>query len=197
VISILRENRKKELKEQIFFKAIELFKEKGYENVTVEEIAKVCSIAKGTFFNYFQKKEHVLLHLGNSQIQQMEQIIQKHSFKSLKEQLQHIFGDLLTAYLENSALLKLALSETIKSALVMKEESANIQLFQKTLCGIIQEAKETGALQSSGDSNVIASVLVGIYFNTLFSWSLIEAEEVNIVGMFQKQFELVWEGIEG
>jgi AcrR family transcriptional regulator len=102
VIPILRENRKKELTEQIFFKAIELFKEKGYDNVTVEEIAVVCGIAKGTFFNYFQKKEHVLLHLGNAQIQRMEQIIQKHSSKTLKVRLQHIFGDLLTAYLENS-----------------------------------------------------------------------------------------------
>ncbi|XOS92284.1 TetR/AcrR family transcriptional regulator [Brevibacillus laterosporus] len=37
--------------------ALKLFKEKGFENVTVEEITKACGIAKGTFYNYFPKKK--------------------------------------------------------------------------------------------------------------------------------------------
>lgn len=66
---MLRETRKKELKELIFLKAVQLFQERGYENVTVQDITTACGIAKGTFFNYFPKKENILLFLGDSQIE--------------------------------------------------------------------------------------------------------------------------------
>ena len=54
---MLRETRKKELKELIFLKAVQLFQERGYENVTVQDITTACGIAKGTFFNYFPKRK--------------------------------------------------------------------------------------------------------------------------------------------
>ncbi|CAH1203734.1 hypothetical protein PAECIP111891_02408 [Paenibacillus allorhizoplanae] len=149
---MLREVRKQELKQQLFLKAIELFQEKGYDNVTVEEIASSCGIAKGTFFNYFPKKEHILLHLGQSQIQFMSEIVQKHQVPNLRERLRLIFNDLLSTYAQHSDLLKLTLSETMKSALLMKEESPNILIFQQTLCQVINEAKDLHAFQTRWES---------------------------------------------
>lgn len=193
---MLREVRKQELKQQIFLRAIELFNEKGYDHVTVEEIASACGIAKGTFFNYFPKKEHVLLHLGQSQVQFMSEIVQKHQVPNLRERLQLIFNELLSTYSEHSDLLKLTLSETMKSALLMKDESPNIVIFQQTLSQIINEAKDLHAFQTRWESSLIASVLVGIYFNTLLSWSLMQSQGEDIVVMFQKQLDVIWEGIE-
>ncbi|CAN7483495.1 TetR/AcrR family transcriptional regulator [Paenibacillus sp. LjRoot153] len=193
---MLREVRKQELKQQLFLKAIELFQEKGYDNVTVEEIASSCGIAKGTFFNYFPKKEHVLLHLGQSQVQFMSEIVQKHQVPNLRERLRLIFNDLLSTYAEHSDLLKLTLSETMKSALLMKEESPNIVIFQQTLCQIINEAKDLHAFQTRWESSIIASVLVGIYFNTLLSWAMIQSQGEDLTVMFHKQMDVIWEGIE-
>ncbi|WP_420481884.1 TetR/AcrR family transcriptional regulator [Cohnella zeiphila] len=45
---MLREPRKKKTKELIVRTAVQLFKDKGYDNVTVEEITQLCGIAKGT-----------------------------------------------------------------------------------------------------------------------------------------------------
>ena len=42
---MLRETRKK-LKELIFLKAVQLFQERGYENVTVQDITTACGITK-------------------------------------------------------------------------------------------------------------------------------------------------------
>jgi AcrR family transcriptional regulator len=196
VIAVLREARKKEMKEQIYLRSIALFKEKGYDHVTIEEVASACGIAKGTFFNYFSKKEHVLLHLGNAQIERMGEIINKYQQVQLKERLQSIFNELLSPYAEHSELLKLTLSETLKSALVMQEESSNIKLFQETLSHIINQAKGGGQFQSQWEPDVIASVLVGIYFNTLISWSFIHTQEESITNLFQKQLDVVWGGIE-
>ena len=44
-------------KTEILNKALELFKEKGYDNVTVNEIASASNISKNTFYYYYESKE--------------------------------------------------------------------------------------------------------------------------------------------
>lgn len=44
-------------------KALEMFASKGYHSSTTAEIAKAAGIAKGTLFNYFESKEHLLKSL--------------------------------------------------------------------------------------------------------------------------------------
>jgi AcrR family transcriptional regulator len=44
---------------EILQSALELFREEGFEKVTVESIAKKSGIAKGSFYNYFKSKEDV------------------------------------------------------------------------------------------------------------------------------------------
>jgi AcrR family transcriptional regulator len=46
----LREKKKIETKNRIFEVSGKLFKEKGFENTTIDEITKEAGIAKGTFF---------------------------------------------------------------------------------------------------------------------------------------------------
>src|SRR6185312_1809495 len=50
------------LKRRVYDAAIALFREKGFEATTVEEIAREARVAKGTMFNFFPTKAAVLLH---------------------------------------------------------------------------------------------------------------------------------------
>lgn len=192
---MLRENRKKKTKEEIIRNAIGLFKVKGYENVTVEEIAMKSGIAKGTFFNYFQKKEHVLLYLADTYMQLLSQIIDRHQEGPVKERLLRILCDLLNIYLQHADLLRLTLIETIRSAVESKDAATNISLFQESLRIMIEEAIISGNLKCRWDSNTCAAVLVGLFFNTLISFSSrLNAEEM--LGVLRQQIDVVWEGIE-
>lgn len=56
----LRQRRRSQTEEKIFLAAMQLFREKGFSQATVEEITRAAGVAKGTFFNYFPSKEHVL-----------------------------------------------------------------------------------------------------------------------------------------
>ena len=47
--------------------AMELFSCKGFDQTTVEEITRAADVGKGTFFNYFPTKEHVLGYLIGKQ----------------------------------------------------------------------------------------------------------------------------------
>src|SRR5262249_48548384 len=59
--------RRNETKERLFRTALQLFAKKGYVNTRVEEITAAADIAKGTFFNYFPTKEHLLVALSEHQ----------------------------------------------------------------------------------------------------------------------------------
>lgn len=41
-------------------RAIQLFKEKGYDNVTINDICDDCGLSKNTFYYYFKSKEQIL-----------------------------------------------------------------------------------------------------------------------------------------
>src|ERR1035437_3948498 len=55
-----RQRRAAETRLRLFRCALQLFAERGFPNVTVEDITEAADVGKGTFFNYFQSKEHVL-----------------------------------------------------------------------------------------------------------------------------------------
>jgi AcrR family transcriptional regulator len=57
----LRERKKQKTKAAIQRAALRLFKKRGYEETTIEEVAAAAEISPSTFFNYFPTKEDVVL----------------------------------------------------------------------------------------------------------------------------------------
>jgi AcrR family transcriptional regulator len=58
-----RERKKLETRQGLLEAALDLFRDKGYDETTVEEITERADVAKGTFFNYFPSKEALLSDL--------------------------------------------------------------------------------------------------------------------------------------
>lgn len=53
------------MKTEILNTAIQLFKEIGYEKVTIAQICKTCNIAKTTFYYYFKSKDSLIADFYN------------------------------------------------------------------------------------------------------------------------------------
>src|SRR5246127_364323 len=67
-----RERRRLETRERLYRSALELFGERGFLETTVEDITEAADVGKGTFFNYFPTKEHVLAAYGAERIALIE-----------------------------------------------------------------------------------------------------------------------------
>ena len=63
-----RARRHAETREGIVRAALKLFARQGFFATTVEQITQAADVGKGTFFNYFPSKEHVLTGFGEIQL---------------------------------------------------------------------------------------------------------------------------------
>lgn len=57
---MLRKEKAMLTKNNVFETAIELIKEKGYDDVTISEICKKAGVAKGTFYVHYKSKEDII-----------------------------------------------------------------------------------------------------------------------------------------
>src|SRR5579859_2318136 len=72
-----RERRTAETRERLFRAALDLFAKKGFAETTIEDITEAADVGKGTFFNYFPSKDHILLAFGEMQLAKLQAAVEE------------------------------------------------------------------------------------------------------------------------
>ena len=67
-----RHRRSLEIRERLFRSALDLFAQQGFSDTTVEDITNAADLGKGTFFNYFPSKDHLLLAFADMQLTKLQ-----------------------------------------------------------------------------------------------------------------------------
>jgi len=94
----LRERKNAAVNEAIFTAALGLFAERGFEPVSVDEIAERAGVSRTTFFNHFGSKEGVLRFYGGQLQQKLDELIRRISpdlppLQRLREVLACVAGE--------------------------------------------------------------------------------------------------------
>src|SRR5258705_4695300 len=72
-----RERRAAETRVRLFRSAMRLFAQRGFQNVTVEDITDAADVGKGTFFNYFESKDQVLGVMAEIQLGKVREVLEQ------------------------------------------------------------------------------------------------------------------------
>ena len=190
-----RERKKDETRTRIFRSAIELFRERGFENTTVDEITERADVAKGTFFNYFPRKEAVLGYLSESRLAAIEETagLKLAASGAVREKLLDLYALAATAYEEDHALSRYVLLELMARAFAPTEEAAIRR--HELVVAIIRQGQENGELRRDVDPTRIEALLTGTYYATLYTWVCCLPEEFALRDEMRARLELAMEGV--
>ena len=169
----LRERKKQETAERIYLTALKLFRERGYEATTVEEIAQAAEVAKGTFFNYFPTKDAVLSYLGQRQMRVLyEAIAATVDFDTwpVSEQLMFVFETLAAGIQDEREFVRVVSLEVYRSASAFSDTTSSARQLYELFVGIVRRGQERRELRATVLADSMALILIGTYFYTFFAW---------------------------
>ena len=170
---LLREKKKTETKNKIFEAAGKLFKEKGIESVTVEDITREAGIAKGTFFNYFPTKTALLLYFGELKEKLTCDLVKNEAVRDIptKEKTKNILILLAKSNEKERDLTKLFVFEYIRTyGLRSGEDKRRSHRLSKVLYTLLEDGMKRGEVRDSTDLKRAAENLTAIYFHSLMEW---------------------------
>lgn len=165
-----RERKKEETRRRIFEAAIELFRAKGFEATTVDEITEKADVGRGTFFNYFPRKDSVLAYLSEERLAIAEENAAAllAGPEPVRENLLDLYIYAAAAWEQDRALSQYVFNEWLKRAFAPTAEAE--MGWQRLVLSLIDKGRGTGELRTDMDPQRAATILSGIYIATLFDW---------------------------
>ena len=195
-----RERKKEETRRRITMAALELFHEKGFEATTVDEITERADVAKGTFFNYFPRKESVLEALSQEWMERAEEHAVYHG-KTSSERIKAIFGGVAQAYGEDRALARMLVRVSMERMVRPEPDSTRTGLYS-LVAAAIRDGQEGGEFRDDLGVDSVFGVVASVFMGTLIWWvgggphqMLIARSTVNLHDAVEGQLEIALEGI--
>ena len=190
-----RQRRSAETRERLFRAALDLFAKKGFAETTVEDITEAADVGKGTFFNYFPSKDHILLAFGEMQLGKLEAAIAtaRKADTPMSEFLRGLGMRMTQEPVRNPAIIR-ALLQAYLSTTPVREAMIDLQKRVHALhTQMIQLGQERGEIRKDVPAAEFAHVFRQTIFGTLLIWSL--HGDATLHARIEASFNVLWTGL--
>lgn len=190
-----RQRRSADIRERLFRAALRLFAEKGIAETTVEDITNAADVGKGTFFNYFPSKDHILIAFSEMQISKLRAAVE--TMREQNQPIPEFLTNLSVRMTEEPArapdvvraILQANLStSTVRSAMRENHAQAHGLLTQVVLYG-----QERGEIRQDLPAGELAHVFRQTVFGTLLIWSLFG--DASLPQRIHTALNVLWKGL--
>ena len=170
-----RERRSADIRERLFRSALRLFAQKGFAETTVEDITEAADVGKGTFFNYFPSKDHVLLAFSDMQLAKLEESVHdlEQSQQSLPDFMRSFVLRMSEEPLRNPGMIRAILlgylsSSEVREAMIGKQIRAH-----RLHTRIVEIGQARGEIRTDLPATEIAHAFRQTILGTLLLWSVV------------------------
>ncbi|HZG54862.1 FAD-dependent oxidoreductase [Paenibacillus sp.] len=162
--------------------AVRLFVERGYEQVSVDEIIQAANISKGTFYHYFESKEDLLGELTSVQADIVERWLQTPPalVPSLEGHINRLFLDLGSNIAEIPRLIRSLASLAMSNENVRRRQAEQLAALEAAVMKWLPDRRK-------------AELLVATYFGTLTVWAY--RERPGLLADLQSNLSAAWAGL--
>jgi AcrR family transcriptional regulator len=190
-----RSRRSAEMRERLFLAAVRLFAEKGFAETTVEDITNAADVGKGTFFNYFPSKEHILIAFSDMQLGKLERFVEV--VRNGKEPMRSFFQSMLQQMTSDPSkkpeMVRALLQANLSSSSVrdvMREKNAR---GEDLLSQLIQIGQDRGEFRRDVPALEMARVFRQQTLGTLLLWSVYGDD--SLAERLERAIDILWTGL--
>ncbi|MCX4907412.1 TetR/AcrR family transcriptional regulator [Streptomyces sp. NBC_00878] len=166
-----RERKRRQVRDQLYAAALDLFVSQGYETTTMEQIAETADVARATVFNHFSQKVGFLEEWGAHRRARVAELIGSSQLGDLST------GDQLRRYLREMAELNIAsrpettilMDAAARVGSLLHDRSLEIELAK-----IVERGRQRGELRTGVDADQVGTMLAACYFSTVLRWIRVE-----------------------
>jgi AcrR family transcriptional regulator len=190
-----RQRRAAETRLRLFRCALQLFAERGFPNVTVEDITEAADVGKGTFFNYFVSKDHVLGVMAEIQLGKVQEAATlaesgKHTIYSV---LHRLFRRIAEEPGRSPDLARALISSFLASEGVRRLIDGHMSEGRKMVAQLVAAGQKRGEIDTRLKKDKVALQLQQAFLGTLLLWSL--RGEPALETCLEESFQHFWRAI--
>ena len=190
-----RQRRSSQIRERLFRAALDLFAQHGFADTTVEDITNAADLGKGTFFNYFPSKDHILLAFAEMQLGKLQSIIE--NLRDTRDPFPQFFRTLAVRMTEepgrNPSIVRTLLLANLSSTPVREGMRINQARGHKLVSEFVQIGQDRGELRNDLPAGDIAQVFRQMVFGTLLVWSLYGDD--SLATRIRTALDVLWQGL--
>ena len=190
-----RQRRAAETRLRLFRCALQLFSQRGFPNVTVEDITQAADVGKGTFFNYFESKEHVLGVMAEIQLGKVREAtaLALQGKQTIHSALHHLFHRAAEEPGRSPDLARALISCFLASKSVREIMERNMKEGRRLIAKIIAEGQKRGEIHSRLKKDKVAIQVLQAFMGTILFWSL--HEEPALDAWIEDSFQHFWRAV--
>lgn len=144
----------------------------GYKATTMNQVARLANVGKGTIYTFFKNKEELFDEIVSKMIHEMEKAANKviRPSKTFQENIHLSLYEMLEFRMEHQLTIKLFQEERdigtpIVQEVMQKVENTILEIIEKK----IERAIEKGEIKDC-DPELTAFVLLKLYIALIFDW---------------------------
>ena len=166
----IRESKKEQKKERLLKESLDLFIEKGFENTSIEDITRKAGVAKGTFYNFFEKKEDVLLYYLDRELVKSRHEIQQliGDMETIVDKLELLIITYLKYIFRNKGFAKILVRERVCK--IGTGKNWNEMVLMRAIRQLLEDAKNKGELKDSVDLDNTSEIVFAIFTMYTIYW---------------------------
>jgi AcrR family transcriptional regulator len=189
-----RERRRAETRQRLLMAALRLFRQRGFAATTVEQITEAADLGKGTFFNYFPSKEHILGALAEVQRGKIMAALEAvNRGRDVSGVLYRLYHELRQRPAQSQRLARSLLLAILSNHQVRRLVAHNLEQGRALLRQIFELGQQRNQVRRDCDAVELARLFQQSFLGTVLVWTLGPATPLR--QSLDASFRVFWAGI--
>jgi AcrR family transcriptional regulator len=190
-----RARRSAATRESLFRAALDLFAVKGFADTTIEDITEAADVGKGTFFNYFPSKEHLLAAFSDMQLAKLQAAVEVagQGDEPMPSFLRSLSVNMTAEPARNPSIIRALLQANLSSSAVRDLMQVNHARGLALMTRLIVLGQQRDEIRRDLPAAEVANAFRQMVFGTLLLWSVYG--DGSLPARIHTAFDLLWHGM--